>query len=460
MDFGWSTEALASGGRTQSSTQLTNLPRELGDFRIIRPLGRGGMGFVYEAEQLSLGRNVAIKVLPFAAMLSTSQLQRFKVEASACGIIAPSAYRQRVSLRPRTRCVLLRDAVDRRMQLGRSDFVAKQVGGGSRDHAADPNGDTKPSAHLSTLGPGRRDFYLDAARIGVQAAHALEHAHSKGVLHRDIKPSNLLIDNDGCCWVTDFGLASTGLESNITVSGDLLGTLRYMSPEQVSGTRHLDPRTDVYSLGATLFELLTGKPVVSGQNQVEIVQQLSRTKPVSPRTLDRAIPRDLEKVVLKSIATAPSDRYESAQHLADDLERFIQGIPVQASSAPWRTQLWQWSRRHPRLATGLAVFWGCLTMITAISVGVSQRKIAKTQTEIRRNHAATTLAPTRLGKTGIWIAYPICSGRIRTMNSQLPNVACLGTTCGIDSASWTSSLPSAFVLTSTSRSTWIHPAEC
>src|SRR5262249_6071443 len=221
----------------------------LGDFRLVREIGRGGMGVVYEAVQLSLGRRVALKVLPFAAALDARQLRRFKNEAQAAAhlhhphIVPVYAvgsergvhYYAMQFIDGQTLSAQIQELRQRQI-----DKVARWQG----DKVTEGPG-TLPSCHLVTLS----EFFRTAARLGLQAAEALEHAHGVGVVHRDVKPANLLIDGPGNVWVTDFGLARLQSEPGLTMTGDLLGTLRYMSPEQaLARPGGVDHRTDVYSL--------------------------------------------------------------------------------------------------------------------------------------------------------------------------------------------------------------------
>src|SRR5205823_7117181 len=180
---------------------------------------------------------------------------------------------------------------------------------------------TAASTERSTKTPA---FFRTVANLGVQAAEALEHAHQLGVIHRDIKSANLLVDERGNLWVTDFGLAHCQSQAGLTMSGDLVGTLRYMSPEQALARRvETDHRTDVYSLGATLYELLTLEPVFNGRDRQELLRQIAFEAPKPPRRLNRAIPAELETIVLKALEKNPTDRYATAQELADDLERYL-----------------------------------------------------------------------------------------------------------------------------------------
>src|SRR5262249_10914256 len=165
--------------------------------------------------------------------------------------------------------------------------------------------------------PGR-EAYRAIALLGIQAAGALDHAHAMGVLHRDIKPSNLLIDPRGSLWVADFGLARFRDDSGITLTGDLVGTLRYMAPELATGHRmSFDPRSDIYSLGATLYELLPLCPVFDGKDRRELLRQITQDEPTAPRRIDRSIPRDLETIVMKAMDKDPGRRYATAGELAE-----------------------------------------------------------------------------------------------------------------------------------------------
>ena len=202
-----------------------------------------------------------------------------------------------------------------------------------------------------------------------QAADALEYAHSHGIVHRDIKPANLLLDAEQNVWLTDFGLARLESDVTATATGDVLGTLRYMSPEQAAGNRQLvDPRSDVYSLGATLYELLTLRPAVDGQNRPEILKRIESSEPRPPRRITPAIPVDLETIVLKSLQKDPADRYASAQQLADDLDRFLHHRSIKASRPSVATRLRRMVRRNAVLVGVIAL---CLALVAIVSLGSS-----------------------------------------------------------------------------------------
>jgi serine/threonine protein kinase/tetratricopeptide (TPR) repeat protein len=361
-------------------------PAPLGDFRIIREVGRGGMGVVYEAEQMSLGRRVALKVLPFAATMDPRQLQRFKNEAHA------AAQLHHTNIVPVYAVGCERSVHYYAMQFISGHTVAtliNELRGTAKLHTpgVEPTGPylpdsspvTPPVAGLSTERPIRSPVhFLMMARLGVQAAEALEHAHQLGVVHRDIKPANLLVEGElGASassirlWVTDFGLAHCQNQVGLTMSGDLLGTLRYMSPEQALGQRPaLDHRTDIYSLGVTLYELLTLEPAFSGSDRQELLHRIGFEEPAAPRRLNRAIPAELETIVLKMMEKSPADRYATAQEVVDDLRRFLEDQPIRARRPSFVARVRKWSRRHRAVVTTAIV-------TTLLALGISSGLIAR-----------------------------------------------------------------------------------
>jgi serine/threonine protein kinase/Flp pilus assembly protein TadD len=350
---------------------------ELGDFLLIREHGRGGMGVVYEAEQRSLRRKVALKVLPWAAAMDPKQLQRFKNEALAAA-----------SLKHDHIVSVYAVGCERGVHYYAMEFVEGQTLAGliyarlePRDRPEDgpgsitgpylgtlaqsdvPNADTKPVAAGRTAlsAAKKREFYRQSADLIADAADALEHAHSLGIVHRDIKPGNLLVDVVGKVYVSDFGLARFGPDAGLTMSGDLLGTLRYMSPEQALARHGLvDHRTDVYSLGATLYELLTLRPAVDGKDKADILRRLAFEEPVAPRKLDKAIPAELETITLKCLAKNPAERYATAGELAADLRRYAEDKPIKARRPTVLQRFGRWARRHPGVAAAVGLIAGLL----------------------------------------------------------------------------------------------------
>jgi tetratricopeptide (TPR) repeat protein len=322
------------------------------------------MGVVYEALQRSLNRRVALKVLPFAASLDARQLQRFKNEAQAAASL------HHTHIVPVFGVGCERGVHYYAMQLIDGQTLAEVIAalrnppeGGA---AAGPAGSTA-QAVLSTERCGRSpDFFRSVARLGVEAAEALDHAHQLGVVHRDVKPGNLMVDAAGKLWVTDFGLARLGTDAGLMMTGDLVGTLRYMSPEQALAKRvPIDHRTDVYSLGATLYELLTLAPAFGGNDRQELLQQIVFEEPRPPRRLSKAIPAELEIIVLKALEKNPAERYPTAKELAEDLQRFLRQEPIRAKQPTWVQRATKWSRRHPAVVRSAVV---ALLLLTAGSL--------------------------------------------------------------------------------------------
>ncbi|MFO0968008.1 MAG: tetratricopeptide repeat protein [Gemmataceae bacterium] len=367
----------------------------LGDFRILREVGRGGMGIVYEAEQISLGRRVALKVLPFAATMDPRQLQRFQNEARAAAAL------EHPHIVPVYGVGAERGVYYYAMRLIDGQTLANLI---ARRHPAAPapnmqapttahvpapngpapNGPAEPTAPVAAASTERapRDaaFFQRAAEWGIQAAEGLEYAHGVGIVHRDIKPANLMIDGGGKLWITDFGLARTAADSGLTMTGDVLGTLRYMSPEQALAKHGLvDHRTDIYALGATLYELLTGQPAVEGPDRREILHKIAEEEPSPPRQWNRAIPIDLETIVLKALAKNPAERYATAQELADDLRRFHEDHPIRARRPSLIRRLRGWRRRHKPLATGVGAV--LLTVLLLGGTALWRQQVREAATE-------------------------------------------------------------------------------
>jgi serine/threonine protein kinase/predicted Zn-dependent protease len=429
-----SDDAPSGEGEESAGSARAAVPflRQLGDYQILREVGRGGMGVVYEAQQLSLSRHVAIKVLPAHALLDPRQLGRFQREARSAAklhhtnIVPVFGVGEQDGLhyyvmqfikglgldvvldelrRLRQPCgkeaVTLGDAPGRPTNITRGvsavDVARGLLSGVFRlpEPDVDPTmapgvspawsgpgdvgatfsvrlADTSATIHLpgqkegSTLSESGNQYWQSVARVGVQVADALAHAASQGILHRDIKPSNLLLDDTGNVWVTDFGLAKAASDTdNLTHTGDIVGTLRYMAPERFNGQGDL--RSDVYSLGLTLYELLALQPAFDETDRNKLVKQVMHDEPVRPRKLNPGVPRDLETVVLKAIARDPEQRYASAQDLAADLQRFTDDEPIQARRQTQLERYWRWARHNP----GIAVLGAALTAVLVVATVVS-----------------------------------------------------------------------------------------
>jgi serine/threonine-protein kinase len=432
---------------------------QVGDYRMLREIGHGGMGVVYEAEQISLGRRVAVKILPPHVARDPKMLERFRREARAAarlhhtnivpvfevgregdicyyamqfiqgqgldlvyeelrrlrgrpntaGAERPARPASGTSTHPEWPAV---DQVVRSLLTGRfgDGPLTEELGGefhsgggvttagpvrtegdsrtdgqgaisSAPAHPAPPEREREPEparaqavvlggSQLSAVESGRRAYARSIALIGFQAAQALAYAHARGIIHRDIKPSNLLLDTAGVVWITDFGLAKSD-DDGLTLTGDILGTLRYMAPERFRGMG--DARSDVYGLGLTLYELLTLEPAFQAPDRLHLIEQIKSVEPVRPRLLDRRIPRDLETVVLKAIDKDPRRRYQTAEALAEDLRRFRDDEPILARRATAIECYARWARRNPGVAVLGAVLTAVLVLATLGSLAVAGR---------------------------------------------------------------------------------------
>lgn len=354
----------------------------IGDYRLLRFIGRGGMGTVYLAEQVSLERIVALKVLPLAGCFDERQLKRFKNEARAASTF------HHPNIVP-VFCV----GEDR----GVHYFAMKYVPGRDLAKIIAHLRDTRRKAHLKTeevptaaphvdhasyiddetltaaattrdtcAAPEVAGVYLHwAARLAVQAARAIQHAHDEGIVHRDIKPANLILQAPEHLWVTDFGLAMRPTAEALTLTGSVPGTIRYMSLEQAAG-RAVDSRTDIYSLGVTLYELLTLRPAFDCPDNDRLLHDVIDGEPPEPRTIDPAIPEPLERIVLKAIRKDPEERYATAADLATDLERFLDDKPVLAQRVTRMARALRWHRRRPRTVLAMLVGSAAMTLLFAV----------------------------------------------------------------------------------------------
>ena len=247
-----------------------------------------------------------------------------------------------------------------------STWEGPDRGASAPDHAPAGSAVLPDGSHVSTshLSGRRAPFFRSVAQIGCQAAQGLAYAHANGIVHRDIKPSNLLLDHAGIVWITDFGLAK-GEDEGLTLTGDILGTYRYMAPERFRGGG--DARADIYALGLTLYELVTLRPGFDSTDQLELIERIKSQEPRKPRSVDARIPRDLETIVLKAIDKDPARRYPTAAAMAEDLQRFLDGRPIAARPATELQRLWKWARRRPAVAGLVAALFLCLIAGTVVS---------------------------------------------------------------------------------------------
>jgi serine/threonine protein kinase len=311
----------------------------LGENRVVRELGRGGMGIVYEAIQEPLGRKVAVKMLIRHGLHDVTSRKRFLREI------------QVVAALDHPGIVPIYSGGEHE---GVPYYVMALIDGVGLDKRLSRLPSVLP------VDPSERARW--AAGLILQAAEALAYAHEQGVLHRDIKPANLLLDDSGKLWLADFGLAKLADDLSLTGSGELPGTLRYLAPECLHGDA--DERSDIYSLGLTLYELLVGRPAFPEPNWARLLHQVGAQRPPAPRTVVPELPKDIEAIVLKATAKEPSDRYQSASDLVKDLERFLDGEAVAVSGRSSTVLLVRWSRNN-RIVALLGSATLVLTLLTA-----------------------------------------------------------------------------------------------
>ena len=313
---------------------------DFGDYELLQVLARGGMGVVYRAWQRGLRRIVALKMIRSGRFASNEEIRRFLVEAEAAANL------------DHPHIVPIHEVG---VHEGQHFFSMKLFNGGSL------------ARHVPHLVGDPRS----AARLVAVVARAVHHAHRHGILHRDLKPSNILLDDDGRPHVTDFGLAlRVGEDSHITLPGDVLGTPAYISPEQASGRRGaVTTASDVYSLGAILYTLLTGRPPFETGSAVETLLLVRTKEPERPRAVRPDVDIDLETIALKCLEKDPQRRYASAEALAEDLERWLAGEPIEARPLGRAGRLWRWARRNPSLAAAVGLAALALVATAAIAIG-------------------------------------------------------------------------------------------
>ena len=465
-------ESESFGDADAESSPEATLPelKQLGDFRIIREVGRGGMGVVYEAEQVSLGRHVALKVLPAAALPDSKHVRRFEREAKSAAKlhhtnIVPvfgvgeqeglhyyvmqfiqglpldevilelkkiqkqptgaitAAVSHQGDESPRRDC----SAADVARSLMTGQFPQPDAESGSSGDSSQPpdaamfalteltpRSEDTASARLSdtlnlsgsfsgsvsrltTSGVHSSSqrkistYWQSVATIGQQVADAMQYAHEQGILHRDIKPSNLLLDLRGTTWVTDFGLAKATDQQDITHTGDVLGTLRYMPPEAFEGKS--DARGDVYSLGLTMYELLAFEPAFNKRDRHQLIKQVTSESPQRLDRLNPAIPRDLVTIVHKAIERDAAHRYQSAEELSEDLQRFVEDEPIKARRISVVERFSRWSRRNKALAASLITIAGLVLVgLIGSTVAAGYFRQEQHKTAIERDNAKAARA--------------------------------------------------------------------
>jgi WD40 repeat protein/Flp pilus assembly protein TadD len=361
-----SSQTEPAGSSRQGAAAVTP---DLPGYELLERLGHGGMGVVYKARQRSLGRTVALKMVLGGAHASPEELARFQREAEAVAKLA------------HPNIVQIHEVGEHQ---GLPFLSLELVAGGSLDRRL--RGTPQPAG--------------EAAALIETLARAVHHAHLQGVVHRDLKPANVLLTESGVAKIADFGLARLGAGSGQTRSGEILGTPSYMAPEQAAGrASSIGPATDVYALGATLYELLTGRPPFRADNSLDTLRQVIDQEPLAPSRLQPGVPHDLATICLKCLEKNPSRRYGSAELLADDLRRFLEGKPILARQTPTWERVLKWSRRRPALAALAAVSAVAVLLIvlynfwlqTALSDATEQRGAAYQALEERRRQLVQVL---------------------------------------------------------------------
>lgn len=375
----------ASNSLNRRLDETLNL-QQLGDYRLIREIGRGGMGIVFEAMHQSLGRRVAIKILPNRTSDDQKQVDRFRREAQAAanlhhtnivgvfGVGFDQGYHYYVmeyvdgsSLKQSIRALQARQlgelASESPDDPTKDNHHSKTLDQHGREQSSDQAGTFSCTPAWVYLPPAGQETHW-ALEVTAGIADALEHAHHNKVLHRDIKPANLLVDPQGIVRLTDFGLAKHMELTDLTRTGDLVGTPQYMPPESLEGK--YDVRSEVYGLGLVLYELITGRAAFEPSSAVGMLHQIVTVRPKAPRQWNERISRDLEVVIQKSIARDPADRYQTAADLRDDLRCLLQDQPISARRPTAWEQTRRWSRRNPTTAIFAAL---TLLLLATVAVG-------------------------------------------------------------------------------------------
>ncbi|MCY2985404.1 MAG: serine/threonine-protein kinase [Planctomycetota bacterium] len=360
----------------------------LGDFEILHEIGRGGMGIVYLAQQRSLQRRVALKILPFAAVLDPNQIARFHTEAQAAAslhhpnIVPVYSVGDERGVHYYSMQYIDGQTMEAFLQSLKQGSVLEHLWLNSTSTTARAElADSVSNSKQSTLRTSRSSNYVrQIAGKMADVARALHLAHSRGIIHRDIKPSNLMIDRGGNLWLTDFGLARIQDGQSVTIDGDLVGTLRYMSPEQANGRTHLvDHRADIYSFGASLYEMLTLRCAFDGSDRFQVLAAIQRAKPVTARSLNPTIPTDLETIIAKCMSPEKDDRYRTAGELAEDLHRFLNHQPIAARRPSVVDRLSKYALRKKKwvAAAGFAMLLLAIGSFSFAYLVTQQRKRAE-----------------------------------------------------------------------------------
>jgi len=364
---------LGFGSLPDDARPSATRPGRFGEYELLEQIGRGGMGVVYKARQVSLKRLVALKMLGPHASAFPGIAERLRLEAETAG----SLHHPQI--------VTIHDVGEHD---GQPYFTMELIEGSGLDKFIGPDGfrlkTEAREAHGKRHGP-------EAAivRVMIQIARAVDHAHKFGVLHRDLKPANILIDAAGDPHLTDFGLAKVlgRIATTGTATGAILGTPAYMAPEQAAGgSKHASTAADVYSLGAILYEMLTGHPPFRAETPLETLRRVVEEQPKPPSTFNRNLDHDLATICLKCLEKVPAHRYSSALAVAEDLERWLRGEPIEGRAARRLERAWRWCRREPVTAGLLGGLFLLLTSVAVLGLSLYQKaKADQEQDDLRRS---------------------------------------------------------------------------
>jgi Protein kinase domain len=398
VDLSGATDGHARPESTPDVEKPAKLPEQLGGYTILAELGRGGMGVVYKAKHLQLGRVVALKMILSGAHARPTDLARFQTEAEA------------IARLQHPNIVQVHEVGEHE---GKPFFSLEFCAGGSLDQ----------KLKGTPLPP------VDAARLLETLARAMQAAHEKNVIHRDLKPANVLLAENGTPKITDFGLAKKLDDAGQTVSGAIMGTPSYMAPEQAGGkTRELGPACDVYALGAILYELLTGRPPFKAATAMETVKQVVSDEPVPPSQLQPKTPRDVETICLKCLHKEPGKRYATAANLAEDLRRFQVGEPIKARPVGGMERTVKWVRRNPALAAVGLVLFVATTVSAYFAADASQQTTQaridkeaanRTGRELEKSNAELLQSQEGLRKSNDLLVTSTARGLMRLLGTQV-----------------------------------------
>ena len=378
--------AADAGGESRTG----EAPEQLGEFRILRELGRGGMGVVYLARDTVLDRLVALKVLGSHLAGSSAAIERFRHEARAVAAL------NHPSIVPIFRAAEERGIAYLAMEYVEGETLDRRI------RAANPaaTDDSTPTAELP-----RPFASLDEVRSGATlmaaVADAIDHAHRQGVIHRDIKPSNIIVDQAGAPHLTDFGIAKLVDEEGLTLTGDLAGTVHYMSPEQAaSRSAQVDHRTDIFSLGVVLYELLTLRRPFEGSTSLAVIEAIRSREPPPLRSVNPMVPRDLAVICHKALEKLPQNRYQTAAHMAADLRCFLAGDPILARPPSLWRRARAWSRRHRRALSVASVAALVLSSAALAAGGWRSWRLARSELAILSSPPGASLLLARFAEDG------------------------------------------------------------